>query len=556
MGAADRTAPRRGRAQAQPNERAERERRERRAARSASSSGTISERLIAGVPARIMRPRLVFIACLAAIVVFGLLMVYSASSVEAMKEEGDAAYFLTRQALFALAGLVAIAIIAASNLVWGLFARDAIWGVWGIMVALLLVVLVMGLGSRGAVRWIGLGFFTLQPSEFMKPVLILLVAKLASDYYEEESIDTSEFLFKLALGALVPLGLIFIQPDMGSTMIIGVTLFLMLFLSGISMRVVLGILGAIGLFFVVMLVIAPYRMERLLVSLDPWSDPYGSGYQATLAIMAFASGGLFGRGIGNSTMKYNYLPEAHNDYILAIIGEELGFVGTLVFFAVYAGMICAGFAIARQARTMRDRLIADGCSMILMIQFLVNALGILGAIPMTGKTMPFISYGGSSLLASMILAGLVIRVSIESNRSTVYDARRAGFAVMSEENAASGHMGRTTAGEPMPRRASGASARRTGFSVYDGAADASPGGGSGGPRPAGRAQTARSAPLAGASRDATGGYGRVDLHGDSADRLRGRGPTVRTRPRGAAGRGAGWGRPTSRGDRRGDRYDR
>ena len=193
--------------------------------------------------------------------------------------------------------------------------------------------------------------------------------------------------------------------------------------------------------------------------------------------MAFASGGLFGRGVGNSTMKYHYLPEAHNDYILAIIGEELGFVGTLLFFAVFMLMIYAGFKIAERCPSMQGRLIAYGCSIVLVLQFFVNALGILGVTPMTGKTLPFISYGGSSMMASLILAGLIVRVSVESNPRTVHDARRDDFAVIADGGDVSGHIGRSTAGTPRVRssRTAPADARRRapergGFSVMDGGA--------------------------------------------------------------------------------------
>ena len=155
-------------------------------------------------------------------------------------------------------------------------------------------------------------------------------------------------------------------------------------------------------------------MVRIQVALNPWADEYGDGYQATLAIMAFASGGLFGRGIGNSTMKYSYLPEAHNDYILAIIGEEVGFVGTVLFFLVFAMLIYSAFRIAEQATDRRGALMASGSAVILAVQFLINALGILNVFPMTGKPLPFISYGGSSIIVSLMLAGLILRVSYES----------------------------------------------------------------------------------------------------------------------------------------------
>ena len=483
-----------------------------------------------------MRPRLVFLACLVAVVAFGLLMVYSASSVTAMKESGDPTYFLVRQAVFAVLGAGFVAALASRRFPWDLLRTDAIWWLWGVCLVLLIVVALMGAGSRGAVRWISIGnVFTLQPSEFLKPVMILLVSKLLSDYYETESIDTQTFLAKMAIGVVVPLIFIFFQPDLGTTIIIGFTVFMLMVLAGISKSVVGGVIVVAAVAIAIAIAIAPYRMERLLMAGDPWSDPYGDGYQATLAIMAFASGGLFGRGIGGSTMKYFYLPEAHNDYILAIIGEELGFFGTLAFFAVFAAMVYAAFAIAKHSPSRYGAFVAEGCATIIMAQFLVNALGILGLIPMTGKTMPFISYDGSSLIASLILAGLILRVSIESNTSAPYEARRARFAVMSEEDAISDHLGRSTAGEPRVRTGRGSGSRTDGFSVYDGA----------GGRSTSASGGTRRSPFAarGERRGNDGGYGRVDLHGDPADRLRDRGPRVRDGRRGSS---------TSRRDR----YDR
>lgn len=499
-----------------------------RAQRARQPRSGIGEKLIAGVPARIMRPRLVFAVCLVAIVCFGLVMVYSASSVEAMKEAGDAAYYVVRQAAFTATGLILIAVMCTRAFPWrALLRTEAVWGVWGVCFLLLLVVSVMGLGSGGAVRWISIGsLITIQPSEFMKVAIILLVGKLMSDYYEEETIDTGEFLTKLAIGVCVPLVLIFAQPDMGTTMIILVTVLAMLLLGRMSWKVLGAAIAAVVVAAILAIAIAPYRMERFLVMVDPWSDPYDSGYQATLAIMAFASGGLFGRGIGNSTMKYSYLPEAHNDYILAIIGEELGFVGTVIFFAVFALMIWSAFEIARQSPTHYGEWICEGAAVILMVQFLVNALGIIGVLPMTGKTMPFISYGGSSMLACLLLAGVILRVSLESGRSTVYTARRRRFAVMSEQDAVSSHMGRSTAGEPRARRSaepSRTSASRSGFSVYDGTrGNARSDAGENRPAP-------RPAPLV---RPGSGGYGRIDLGGSATERLRGTSgsrPQVRTR---------------------------
>ena len=293
-------------------------------------------------------------------------------------------------------------------------------------------------------------------------MIIVLTAKIFADYFEDGTIDTRAFLIQMLIMLPFPLFLIFKEPDLGTTIIIALTVFAIAILCGLPWRVVAFVTIAAFVLGAAAIVTSPYRAKRFLAFLDPWSDPYDTGYQATLAIMAFASGGLFGRGIGNSTM--NYLPEAHNDYILAIIGEELGFVGTAIFVLVFVAMIIAAFYICREAPTLHAQLLASGCTIILAVQFLINVFGILGVMPMTGKPLPFVSYGGSSIIASLVLAALIFRVSVESNVETAADRRRSGMAVMGERSAraparrsagsgddVSGHIGRSTAGEARVR---------------------------------------------------------------------------------------------------------
>lgn len=484
-----------------------------------------AERYIAGVPARIMRPRLVFIVCLVALVLFGLLMVYSASAVEALAEEGSSIHFLVRQAVFAVVGAVA-AFLIARGFPWTLkgFREGGTRFLTGAILLLLLAVLAMGASAGGAQRWISIGFFSLQPSELAKPVIILFAADLFSRYFEERTITWGPDLWlPFLIGVGAPLLLIMLQRDTGSTAIIAATVVCMALLSGMPLKNLLVAGAILAVLLGAYIAMEPYRLSRIAVSLDPWADPYGNGYQATLAIMAFASGGLTGRGIGGSTMKYSYLPEAHNDYIFAIIGEELGLVGTLLFILVFLMLVYAGFKIAGQTPRLYEKLVAAGCSMALGIQFFVNILGILAVTPMTGKPIPFISYGGSSMLASLILAGLIIRVSVESPTASPYRARRERFAVMGEgepgdEADVSSHLGRSTAGAVSSR--SGA-ARSRGFNVYDGGAAARP-------RP--------SAPPGGRTRPPAGGWDRIDLNADPADRLRERRPPYGGGPRSRRGR--------------------
>ena len=321
--------------------------------------------------------------------------------------------------------------------------------------------------------------------------------------------NINEFLSKMGICLGPSILLIFIQPDFGTILIILLTLVCMALFAGLDPKyIVWTIAGGIAV-IAIALIAEPYRMTRVEVAWNPWADEYGDGYQATLAIMAFASGGLFGRGIGNSTMKYSYLPEAHNDYILAIIGEEVGFVGTVLFFLVFAMLIYSAFRIAEQATDRRGALMASGSAVILAVQFLINALGILNVFPMTGKPLPFISYGGSSIIVSLMLAGLILRVSYESARRDEYDRRRESFAVMDE----------STAGVPHVR---GERSSRNGFTVLDGSASE--------PAPRPRPRTApqgrsqRPSP-----RSTGGGYNRIDLNSDPSARLRtdDQGPRVR-----------------------------
>lgn len=535
----------------------------------ATSHSDWGEKYIAGVPARIMRPRLVFLSCLIAICMFGLLMIYSASSVESLQENGSSWFFLYRQAIFMFIGFVLFAMIGSRLLPWPLFRSKLVWGVWVGVLALLIAVLFVGQGAEewGASRWIDLGIFNLQPAEVAKPVIIVLTAKIFADYFEDGTIDTRAFLIQMLIMLPFPLFLIFREPDLGTTIIIALTVFAIAILCGLPWRVVAFVTIAAFVLGAAAIVTSPYRAKRFLAFLDPWSDPYDTGYQATLAIMAFASGGLFGRGIGNSTMKYHYLPEAHNDYILAIIGEELGFVGTAIFVLVFVAMIIAAFYICREAPTLHAQLLASGCTIILAVQFLINVFGILGVMPMTGKPLPFVSYGGSSIIASLVLAALIFRVSVESNVETAADRRRSGMAVMGERSAraparrsagsgddVSGHIGRSTAGEARVRstrrdgsapRADRAASSRSALSVYDG----------------GRQGRGEASPTRRESSGTAGGYGRIDLGSDAGERLRPRQERPRVDYRGVTGgnapRRSGDGRPPrGMNDRERGRYDR
>ena len=502
------------------------------------------ERTIFGVPERFMRPRLVLLAVVAILVGFGLLMVYSASSVTALNSTGDAAYYLKRQLMFIGVGTVVAIVLAYTD--YRVWARTFLMPIWVVTVILLVVVVVAGTDNgMGASRWINLGFFDLQPSEFAKITVIFTAANVAESYFEEGSIDWGTFVRLLAIGVAVPVGLILVQPDKGSTMVIALTLIVMGYLAGMPKRFLLAllILGAVG--FLALSLRDDYSRQRLLTMFDPWQDPYGTGWQLIQGFYAFGSGGLLGVGLGFSRQKYSYLPMAHNDFIFAIIGEECGLVGTLGLLVGFGVFMWAGFRIARYAPDLCGRLVAAGCTSLVMIQLLLNVCGVLGMFPLSGKPIPFISYGGSSIIASLMLVGLVFSVSIHSSLpETSHDNVRHSWQI---EDVEAGARGLSFVGEPRARSARGQSQPSSGrgggsFTVVEGgargkgrAAGRGSGRGSGkgsgsGTGASGRGTGKGAVKGAGKGSGASGTRKRIDLGPSASDRLRGgRGGGPRTR---------------------------
>ena len=472
------------------------------------------DKTIFGVPERFMGPRLVLIAVAVILVGFGLLMVYSASSITALTQEAygfDATYFLKRQAILAaLATVVAIVLARVDYHVWSRTLLPIIWiGTLGLLV--LIMTPVAGSDAYGATRWIRIGSFTFQPSEFAKLTVILTAANLAQRYFEDRTIEMGPFIGLMVAGCGLPLVLILAQPDKGTTIIVCATLLVMGYLAGVPKRylvIALG-LGAAGFLFLILK--DSYSRARVMTMIDPWSDPYGDGYQLIQGFYAFGSGGLLGLGIGFSRQKYFYLPMAHNDFIYAVIGEELGLVGTLGVLLGFAALLWAGLRIARYAPDLSGRLIASGCSVILVVQMLVNVGGVLGIMPLTGKPIPFLSYGGSSIISSIMIVGLIVSVSRGSTLpSTEYDERRGTWRVADEDDDSAPRL--SLVGEPTRRserssRATSSDSRRgaaRSFTVVDGGSR-----GSSGASNRGRVTTDSS------------GRRRIDLGPSASDRLRG-----------------------------------
>ena len=383
-----------------------------------------------------------FIAVVMGLTVFGMLMIFSASSINALNSESlnnDATYYLVRQGVYALVGIgAAIVLVCFDYHVWSQQWLPIIW-VGTLLLLLLIYTPVAGRDAYGATRWLSLGPVSLQPSEFAKVTLVLMGATLCQEGAEGGLGDLSWILKALAL-VLMPLVAILFEPDKGTVLIIALTMVIMAYFAGlIPGKWLAAFAGAVVGFIVLIAFASDYSRQRIITLVDPWKDPFDSGYQLIQGFYAFGSGGLFGVGLGMSRQKYAYLPMAHNDFIYAVIGEELGLVGTLAVLAAFCALVWLGYQIARNAPDISGRLIASGSVTLLTIQMLINVCGVLAIIPLSGKPIPFISYGGSSVMASLMLAGLVVSVARASGApATVYDERRSRFMVHDSDGASLG----------------------------------------------------------------------------------------------------------------------
>ena len=434
-----------------------------RTSRQGSSEHSQAKGRFGAIPERFMQPRLVLLVSTAILVCFGLVMIYSASSISAMTSEDmgyNPFYYVQRQLGFAAAG-VALAFIV-SRIDYRAVVRNLQVPIWIVTIGMLAIIFtpIAGADAYGATRWISIGPFSFQPSEFAKITILISVSYLAQQYFIDQTIDQMEFFKKFAIAALVPLVLILAQPDKGSTLIIVGTLLVIGYLADVDRRVLatIAVAGFIGFAFLSLK--DDYSRARVVTMLNPWADYYGAGYQLAQGFYAFGSGGIFGVGFGFSRQKYSYLPMAHNDFIFAVIGEELGFIGVLGLLAVFGALVWAGFKIARYAPDLTGRLIAAGCTSMFIIQAFVNIGGVLGLLPLSGKPLPFISYGGSTIMSSILMVGLLMSVSRQSRLpETEYDRQRASWSIAEEQDTfdAPGFAGLTMVdggvgvGMPLPR---------------------------------------------------------------------------------------------------------
>lgn len=380
--------------------------------------------------AHIMAPRLMVGLSTLALVILGLVMVYSSSSITAFVEQGDSTGEAIKQVAFVVIGLV-FAVGAV------LFAKhDVLRGFggtifWGICVVLLAITALMGTVGLGAKRWLIIGPISIQISEFAKIAFVLMAARIAEDYRNAE-IDMVEAFKQAAIYIIVPLGFLFVtQSDLGTTLICCVGLFIVLVLSGLSGRAIAGVFIVGAILVLIAILISSYRSDRLFNFLDPWADEQGTGYQLIHSYKALAAGGIFGVGIGNSYEKLQYLPEAETDFIFAIIGEEMGLIGAIIVIVAFLVFLRGGFLIASQSKSMFSGFVAAGLTTMVVFQAFLNIACVIGLFPTTGKPLPFISSGGSSMISSLLLVGIILAISFDSHNEDEYRQRRENLHVVS-----------------------------------------------------------------------------------------------------------------------------
>lgn len=353
---------------------------------------------------RFLPPRFDFLllGIILTLTLFGVLMVYDASVVEAFRDFSDKYYFARLQMMWALIGFAGLFI--ASFIPLKLIKTLAL-PFFAFTVILLIAVLIPGVGSQvqGARRWISFGSFNLQPSEIVKLGFIVYLATW---------LEKRQHFWPFVILLSIILVLVMAQPDLGTSVILMSTGMSMYFLSGaplgsLALLAVTGFAGGLGL-----ILVSPYRKERLLTFLNPTTgDPLGASYHIRQVLIALGSGGLLGLGVGRSRQKYEYLPEATTDSIFAVMAEEVGFVGAVIVIALFLWLIFRGFRIARNAQDPFSGLLASGITAWIGIQALLNLSAMVALVPLTGIPLPFISYGGSSLVTLLTAAGLLLNIS-------------------------------------------------------------------------------------------------------------------------------------------------
>ena len=354
---------------------------------------------------------LAILGIVGALTLLGLVMVISASSVSDLKDHGTTWFSFKRQAMWALIGTFGLIVAFRVH-----YRR---WRAWVgpmliVAIVLLLLVLVPGVGTEvnGSSRWIGLGALRVQPSEFAKLAVLLFVAKLLADREREGKARVTRLTLKPTLVVFGGVAaLLMLQPNLGTTIVLGAIVLTILFVSGARLHHLGGIAlaGTAGATFLALQ--ASYRRARVTAFLDPWADPSNTGYQTIQSLVGIASGGLVGVGLGASRAKYDFLPEASTDFIFAIIAEELGLLGAAAVIGLFVALAFFGVRVALDTAEPFGRLVAAGITAWFAVQAFINIGAVVAVLPITGVPLPFVSFGGSSLVVTMVAAGILANIA-------------------------------------------------------------------------------------------------------------------------------------------------
>jgi cell division protein FtsW len=340
---------------------------------------------------------------------WGTVMIYSTGGVYADLQYNDGQYFLYRHLIHMLVGLAVMGVALIVN--YHKWQQYSIWFMLGMLVLLILVLIPeIGHEVKGGRRWLRLGSFSLQPAELLKVVLIIYVAS----YLERKQELLASFFRGLTPNFIVTgiyLFLVLLQPDFGTVVLIATTVLLMLYVGGgRPIHIATSLLG-VGIIGGLLIASHTYRVRRMLAFLNPWDDPQNSGFQIIQSFIALGTGGWLGKGLGESLQKRLFLPDAHTDFIFAIIGEELGFLWICVLIILFTVFIWRGYWIAWNAQDAFGKYLAFGATTIISLQILLNLFVVVGLLPTKGIPLPFISYGGTSLVVAMFLTGLLLNIS-------------------------------------------------------------------------------------------------------------------------------------------------
>ncbi len=348
-----------------------------------------------------------FFVMVIALLAFGLIMVFSASSPRGHYNYSDALYFVKRQAIFAIIGFLLMSFV--SKIYYKVWYKLT-WVVAGVTLLMLAAVALIGTTGGGAQRWLAIGPITMQPSEVAKFAVVVIMARILTDYGN----DMSSFFKGFCLMMVVPVvfcAIVLFERHLSGAVIILLVGIVLVFVAGAKIKHLLICLAAIVPLGAVAVIIEPYRVKRILSFLDPFADIKGDGYQIVQSLYAIGSGGLFGVGLGQSREKYLYLPEAHTDFIFSVICEELGFFGALLVIVMFTILIVTGFKIAIKSPDKFSSLLATGLTSLIAMQVVFNIAVVSSTMPCTGITLPFFSYGGSSLIINLVEMGVILNVS-------------------------------------------------------------------------------------------------------------------------------------------------